>query len=86
MSSIIIINDLAHTRRLDRRALATVRGGAGWTPDVNVNVSVMQQIAQFQQIGINVLNNNGIIGAGFAAPAMSLAPQQWARNHAELPL
>lgn len=85
MSS-IIINDLAHTKRLDSRALATVRGGAGWTPDVNVNISVMQQIAQFQQIGVNVLNNNGIIGAGFVAPAITLSPDQWAQNHASLPL
>jgi hypothetical protein len=47
-----------------------------------VNVNVNQQIAQFQQIGINVLNNNGVIGAGFKGPDIDLAAALWAENNA----
>jgi len=84
MSS-IIIKDLAHSAALDKRAMATVRGGMGFVPtgpNVNVNVNLNQQIGQFQQIGINVLNNNGIIGAGFKGPDIGLAASLWAENHA----
>jgi hypothetical protein len=66
--------------------MAGVRGGTGWgQPDVKVNVNLNQQIAQFQAIDVNVLNNNGVIGAGFNAPSISLSPEQWAKNEAVLP-
>jgi hypothetical protein len=84
MSS-LIIRDLAHSAALDKRAMAAVRGGMGFVPtgpNVNVNVNLNQQIGQFQQIGINVLNNNGIIGAGFKGPNIDLAASLWAENHA----
>jgi len=84
MSS-IMIGDLAHSARLDHRAMSGVRGGTAGGPNVNVNVTLNQQIAQLQQIGVNVLNNNGVIGAGFEAPDISLSPQQWAKNEAVLP-
>jgi len=85
MSS-IMIHDLTHAQELDSRALAGVRGGSGaWGPDVKVNLTVNQQIAQFQDIGVNVLNNNGVIGAGFSAPDIELSPLQWAKNEASLP-
>jgi hypothetical protein len=84
MSS-ILIQDLAHSSRLDRRSMAGIRGAIARTPDVRVNVTVNQQIAQFQQIGVNVLNNNGVIGAGFEGPKIALSPSQWARNEAVLP-
>lgn len=85
MSS-IMIHDLAHATELDSRALAGVRGGSAWSaPDVKVNLTVNQQIAQFQDIGVNVLNNNGVIGAGFSAPSIDLSPSQWAQNEASLP-
>ncbi|MES2259734.1 MAG: hypothetical protein V4724_14530 [Pseudomonadota bacterium] len=84
MSS-IIIHDLAHSAALDRRAMSAVRGGSAWGPDVNVNVELNQQIGQFQQIGVNVLNNNGVIGAGFGGPDVSLAAKQWAANHTASP-
>jgi hypothetical protein len=83
MSS-IVIDDLAYTARLDSRAMARVRGGATWHPDVSVNVTLNQQISQDQRIGISVLNNNGIIGAGFKGPDISLRPSQWAQNQAIL--
>ncbi|MFC5460374.1 hypothetical protein [Massilia niabensis] len=79
MSS-IAISDLAHNAELDRRAMSAVRGGSGFGKDVNVNVDVNQQIGQFQQIGINVLNNNGVIGAGFKGPDIDVAAALWAEN------
>jgi hypothetical protein len=84
MSS-IMIGDLAHSTSLNHRAMAGVRGGTAGSPDIKVNVTLNQQIAQFQAIGVNVLNNNGVIGAGFTAPDISLSPEQWAKNEAVLP-
>ena len=86
MSS-IAVKDLAHSARLDKLAMARITGGnAGGNalgPKVNVNLNVNQQIAQFQQIGINVLNNNGVIGAGFKGPDIDLNTRLWAENRAE---
>ena len=84
MSS-IQIRDLAHASRLDCLAMASVRGGSLGAPNVTVNIAVKQQIAQFQDIGVNVLNNNGVIGAGFTGPSIELSPLQWAKNEASLP-
>jgi hypothetical protein len=80
MSS-IMIQDLARNHALDKRAMSAVRGGGSFGPDVNVNVTLAQQIGQFQQIGVNVLNNNGVIGAGFAGPDFGKAASQWSQNH-----
>ena len=79
MSS-IAIKDLAHSAELDSQAMSSVRGGSAFGKDVNVNVKVDQQIGQFQQIGINVLNNNGVIGSGFAGPDIDVAAALWAEN------
>jgi hypothetical protein len=79
MSS-IAISDLAHNAELDRHAMSAVHGGSGFGKDINVNVDVNQQIGQFQQIGINVLNNNGVIGAGFKGPDIDVAAALWAEN------
>jgi hypothetical protein len=84
MSS-IQIRDLAHAVGLDHVSMASVRGGSAWGPDVKVNIALKQQIAQFQDVGVNVLNNNGVIGAGFVGPSIELSPLQWARNDATLP-
>lgn len=81
MSS-IVIKDLARSAALDQRAMSAIRGGNAFGKDVNVNVNVNQQIAQLQQIGVNVLNNNGVIGAGFQGPDIDLAASLWARNNA----
>ena len=81
MSS-IVIKDLARSAALDQRAMSAVRGGNAFGKEVNVNVNVNQQIAQLQQIGVNVLNNNGVIGAGFQGPDIDLAASLWARNNA----
>jgi hypothetical protein len=73
MSS-IAIHDLAHRSELDGQAMSAVRGGySAFGKDVNVNVNVNQQLMQFQQIGVNVLNNNGVIGAGFVGPDIDVA-------------
>ena len=81
MSS-IVVNDLAHSAALDKRAMSAIQGGNAFGKDVNVHVNVNQQVAQFQQIGINVLNNNGVIGAGFKGPSIDVAAKLWAENHA----
>ena len=78
----LTITDLARTEQLDRTAMSAVRGGHAFGKDVNVNVNVNQQIGQFQQIGINVLNNNGVIGAGFKGPDIDVAASLWAENKA----
>jgi len=79
MSS-IAIRDLAYASELDGHAMSAVSGGFAFGKDVNVNVNVNQQIGQFQQIGINVLNNNGVIGAGFKGPDIDVAAALWADN------
>jgi hypothetical protein len=84
MSS-IVIRDLARNAAMDSRAMSAVRGGTARGPNINVNVAVSQQIGQFQQIGVNVLNNNGVIGAGFVGPDLKLAAAEWAENRASLP-
>lgn len=84
MSS-IVIRDLARSTAMDSRAMSAVRGGSGFGPPINVNVEVSQQIGQFQQIGVNVLNNNGVIGAGFVGPDLKLAAAEWTANRAAVP-
>ncbi|MFC5478707.1 hypothetical protein [Massilia suwonensis] len=79
MSS-IIVKDLARVAELDGHTMAQVEGGFAFGKDVNVNVNVNQQIGQFQQIGINVLNNNGVIGAGFKGPDIDVAAALFAEN------
>ena len=83
MSS-ISINDLARNSSLDSRAMSAVRGGSGFgPPDITVNVAVNQQLAQFQKIGVNVLNGNGVIGAGFGGHDVAQAAAEWAANRAD---
>lgn len=72
MSS-IAIHDLSHRNELDHQAMSTVQGGSAFGKDVNVTLNVNQQLAQFQQIDVNVLNNNGVIGAGFVGPDIDVA-------------
>jgi hypothetical protein len=80
MSS-IMIQDLAHSTAMNSAAMSGVRGGLGAGPNISVNVSLDQRIGTFQKIGINVLNNNRVIGAGFAGPDMSGAAAQWQASH-----
>lgn len=85
MSS-IIIHDLARSRELDTHAMSAIRGGQAFGSNVNVNVNLDQRIAQLQDVQVNVLNNNGFIGAGFTAPDVSVNPLQWATNNAAVAL
>jgi hypothetical protein len=79
MSS-IVIRDLARSTALDSRAMSAVRGGISLVPGVNVNVAINQQIGQFQQIGVNVLNNNSVIGAGFPGLDLGQEAAEWTAN------
>ena len=81
MSS-IAIHDLPHRNELDHQAMSAVEGGSAFGKDVNVNVNVNQQLGQFQQISVNVLNNNGVVGAGFVGPDVRLAASLWGENRA----
>ncbi|HYC41929.1 MAG TPA: hypothetical protein VEB70_02950 [Noviherbaspirillum sp.] len=80
MSS-IMIHDLPRAAELDRKAMSAVRGGNSWLkglgPIANVNVGVSQNIAQFQNVEVNALNNIGVIGAGFVPPSLNVSPAQW---------
>jgi hypothetical protein len=78
----LIIKDLARTEQLDGKAMAAVRGGTGLMPDVSVNVALNQQFAQVQQVGVSVLNNNGVIGAAFGGLDMQYAADEWKSSHA----
>jgi hypothetical protein len=86
----ILIQDLACTRELDKRSMSAIRGGSApgpsFGPNVNVNINLDQRISQAQDIKLNVLNNNGVIGAGFTGPDVTLSPLQWATNNAAVPL
>lgn len=88
----IMIHDLAKSEDLDGKAMSAVRGGAaapagnswlaGLGPVANVNVGVTQNITQLQNIGVNVLNNVGSIGAGFVPPDLKISPAQFANASA----
>lgn len=84
MSS-IQIQDLSHRSTLDNAAMLAVRGGSGFGPDVNVNVALNQQFVQFQQVGVNVLNNNAVIGANFGGLDMHAAAEDWQASHGGAP-
>ena len=82
----IAIRDLEQSKDLDRKSMSAVRGGNSWLkslgPVANVNVDVNQNIAQFQNIEVNALNNVGVIGAGFGPLKLDVSPTQWASAHA----
>jgi hypothetical protein len=84
MSS-ITLNDLPRTTDLDRHAMSAVRGGHAWGSDVHVNLNVKQSLVQVQDVDLNVLNNNGSIGAGFIGPNVNLAAAQTGFNSAVIP-
>ena len=82
MSS-LMIRELAPGAELDRKAMASIRGGTGsllggglGSPDVNVNVGVSQNINQIQNVEVNALNNIGILGAGFGPLKLNVSPSQ----------
>ena len=76
----IVIRDLARSTSMDSRAMSAVRGGVRAPGDVTVNVELNQQFVQFQQIGVDVLNNNGVIGAGLVGPDFGVAAAEWKQN------
>lgn len=84
MSS-ITLSDLPCATRLDHRAMSSVRGGHAWGSDVKVNLNINQSLVQVQDVNLNVLNNNGSIGAGFTGPTVNLAATQTGFNSAVIP-
>ena len=78
----IKIQDLSRSTALGRATMSSVRGGAGLMPDVNVNVALNQEFVQVQQVGVNVLNNNGIIGAALGGYDTRYAAADWKGGHA----
>ena len=90
MSS-IMIQDLPHSRELDRHAMSDVHGGSNSSlasagAFANVNVDVNQNIIQFQNVQVNALNNVGVIGAGFGPLHLNVSPSQFASTGSVVPL
>jgi hypothetical protein len=81
----IAIRDLSRSTELDHDAMGAVRGGFSFGPDAKINLSVNQQIFQVQDIDVNVLNNNGSIGAGFVGPHIDVDALQKGENKAFFP-
>jgi hypothetical protein len=81
----ILIKDLDRNELLDAKAMSAVRGGHSWGRDVSVNLNVNQSLVQVQDVDLNVLNNNGVIGAGFTGPTVNLAAAQTGFNSAVIP-
>jgi hypothetical protein len=81
MSSLAIRN-LAPSQDLDRKAMSSIRGGAGLgSPEVNVYVPInLNQTNNLVQ-NTSVLNNS-VVGA---ALSLDVNPQQWAMNAVSLP-
>jgi hypothetical protein len=86
--STIMIRDLPQSRALDHRAMSGVRGGyyslrdVAKVPGIKVEpiINVNQNIIQVQDIAVNVLNNNRIIGAGIPALTLGFSAPQLASN------
>lgn len=79
------INDLPESTELDSQAMAAVSGGYALSdlgPYANVNVNIDQDIAQFQQIEVNALNNIGVLGADLGPLSFNVSPSQWASAYA----
>lgn len=83
--STIQVNDLSRSSELSQQEMGAVRGGFAFNPNVHVNMNVNQQILQVQDIKVNTLNNNGVIGAGFVGPHIDVDASLWAENKAILP-
>ena len=79
------INDLPKSKELDSKAMADVSGGyalADMGTFANVNVNINQEIAQFQNVEVNALNNIGVLGADLGPLKFAVNPTQWASAHA----
>ena len=79
------IHDLPESTALDSEALSAVSGGYSLSdlgPFANVNVTIDQDIAQFQDIEVNALNNIGVLGADLGPLNLEVSPSQWATAYA----
>ena len=79
------INDLPESKELDSKAMTDVTGGyalADLGTVANVNINIDQNIAQFQNVEVNALNNIGVLGADLGPLKFAVNPSQWAANYA----
>jgi hypothetical protein len=85
MSS-IMIQDLPHSRELDRHAMLDVHGGnsslASAGAYANVNVDVNQNIIQYQNVQVNAFNNVHLGGADIGPLHLNVSPSQYANTGA----
>lgn len=91
MSS-LVIHELAPSSDLDRKAMASIRGGTGGplggglgspnpgSPNINVNVGVSQNINQVQNVEVAALNNIGVLGANLGPLRLNVSPSQFANT------
>ena len=89
MSS-IMIQDLPHSRELDRHAMLDVHGGnsslASAGAYANVNVDVNQNIIQYQNVQVNAFNNVRLGGADLGPLRLNVSPSQYANTGAVVAL
>ena len=81
------INDLPESKELDSKAMTEVTGGyalADLGTVANVNINIDQNIAQFQNVEVNALNNIGVLGADLGPLHFAVSPTQRAANYASL--
>lgn len=81
----LTVTDLPASAELDSQAMAAVTGGYSLDslgPFANVNVNIDQDIAQFQQVQVNALNNIGVLGADLGPLSFNVSPQQSAALYA----
>ncbi|WP_206998667.1 hypothetical protein [Trinickia mobilis] len=85
--STLVIHELAPGSELDRKAMASIRGGTGsllggglGSPNVNVDVNVSQKINQFQNVQVDALNNIGVLGADLGPLRLNVSPSQSANT------
>ena len=83
----LAIHDLPKSEELDSKAMVDVTGGYGLSDMgayANVNINISQNIAQFQNVEVNALNNIGVLGADLGPLRFAVSPSQWASNRADL--
>ena len=79
--STLQLQDLDHSRELDRKAMSGIQGGLG-DVTVNVPINVTQSINQTQTTSVL---NNSIVGATFGSLDLNVNPTQVAANHVAFP-
>jgi hypothetical protein len=85
------IHDLPESSELDQQAMLAIAGGSYPSfydlaaPNVNVNIGIDQDIVQYTEIGVNVLNNS-FVGVDLGHLNIGVAPKLSAYNSADIRL